>query len=177
MDWDAVFGLNVSPWELIVRGTLMYWFLFIAFRIAMRRRTGSIALADILLLVLIADAAQNAMAGEYRSFPEGAVLVATLIGWNIAVDWASYKFEPFRKLAEPAPLPVVWRGRIMHKNLKYELVTVDELKAKLREKGIDDLSLVKAAYIESDGEFSVLTKNAKQSGEVDESTRKTGKAR
>jgi uncharacterized membrane protein YcaP (DUF421 family) len=141
---------------MILRGTLMYWFLFLLFRVIVRRRMGAMGLADLLVLVLIADAAQNAMAGDYRSFPEGAILISTIVGWNVALDWAAFRFEIVRRFAEPPPLPLVWRGRILHKHLKEEYLTVDELMSKLREKGVEDVRTVKAAYIESGGELSVL---------------------
>ena len=37
MDWGEVFGLTVSPVELIVRGTVLYWFIFVLFRVVLRR--------------------------------------------------------------------------------------------------------------------------------------------
>lgn len=165
MNWDAVFSMTVSPWEMIVRGTLMYWFLFAIFRWVMRRTVGSIGLADVLLLVLIADAAQNAMSGDYKSFPEGAILVGTIVGWNMLVDWASFRFEPLRKFFEPRPLPLVWRGRVVRKNMREEMLTEEELMGKLREEGVDDLAEVRAAYIESDGKFSVLRRKGKETSE------------
>lgn len=81
-DWGALFSIGVQPLELVVRGTAMYWFLFLLFRFVLRRDVGSIGIADVLLLVLIADAAQNAMAGSYESITEGCLLVATIVGWN-----------------------------------------------------------------------------------------------
>ncbi len=61
VDWNAVFGLSVAPAELIVRGTAMYLFLWTLFRVVIKRRIGSIGMADLLVLVIIADASQNAM--------------------------------------------------------------------------------------------------------------------
>jgi uncharacterized membrane protein YcaP (DUF421 family) len=166
MDWSDVFAMTLSPWEMIVRGTLMYWFLFMIFRWVMRRRVGSIALADILLLVLIADAAQNAMSGDYKTFPEGAILIGTIVGWNMLVDWAAFRFEPLRKFFEPSPLPLIWRGRIIRKNMREEMLSDEELMGKLREKGVEHVADVKAAYIESDGEFSVLRRDGKETAET-----------
>ncbi len=160
VDWDAVFAFTISPWELILRGTLMYWLLFLLFRLLVRRRLGSIGLADLLVLVLVADASQNAMTGGYSSVAEGALLVSTIVAWDVALDWAAFRIPVVRRLAEPPPLPLVWRGRIMRQRLRDELLSVDELMSKLREKGVDDLSSVKAAYLESDGEFSVLFNDA-----------------
>ena len=65
MDFDTYFGITMNPAELVIRGTLVYWFLFLIFRFVMRRGTGALGIADLLLLVLLADASQNAMSGGY----------------------------------------------------------------------------------------------------------------
>jgi uncharacterized membrane protein YcaP (DUF421 family) len=154
-----LFVFHVSPWELVLRGTLMYWFLFLIFRFVLRRDVGAVAIADVLLLVLIADASQNAMSGGYETVGEGCLLVGTIVGWNYLLDWASFRFELVRKLAEPPPLPLVWRGRILYRNLRKEFLPVADLMGKLRQEGIDDVARVKAAYMESDGQISVVRFN------------------
>jgi uncharacterized membrane protein YcaP (DUF421 family) len=155
----ALLEFRTSPLELVVRGTAMYWFLFVLFRFVLRRDAGAIGIADILLLVLIADASQNAMAGGYETVAEGCLLIATLAGWNWIVDWASYRFATIRRLAEPAPLVLVRRGRIQRQNLRRELLTVPELMAHLREQGVDKLADVKVARMEPDGAISVIRSN------------------
>ena len=142
--------------EIVVRGSAMYWFLFLLFRFVLRRDTGSIAIADILLLVLIADASQNAMAGGYTTVAEGCVLVATLIGWNWLLDWASYRSSRVRRFVEPPPVALVRHGRLIVRNLRREMVTVPELMASLRAHGIDKLADVKIARMEPDGGISVI---------------------
>ena len=146
----------MSPWELIIRGTAMYVFLFLLFRVVIRRRVGSIGMADILILVIVADASQNAMSGEYKTVTEGAILVGTIIGWNMLIDWLNFHVPALRDWLEPPPLPLVYDGRVLYRNLRHEYVTEDELKAKLREKGIDDLRQVAKAHMESDGQISVI---------------------
>lgn len=100
-DWQELFGLSVSPWELVIRGSAVYWFLVLVFRFVLRRDAGSLGLADILLLVIIADAAQNAMAGEYRSITDGLILISTIIGWNVSIDWMCYRSATLRRVFEP----------------------------------------------------------------------------
>lgn len=155
-DLAALFAFNVNPLEIVLRGTVMYWFLFLLFRFVLRRDGGSIGIADVLLLVLIADASQNAMSGAYDSIAEGCLLVATIAGWNYGLDWASYHFPYVRKFAEPAPLLLVTHGRMLRKNMRRELITEEELWAKLREHGVSGLSEVASAFMESSGEISVL---------------------
>jgi uncharacterized membrane protein YcaP (DUF421 family) len=156
VDIAALFRLSVDPVELLIRGSAMYWFLFLLFRFVLRRDIGAIGIADVLLVVLIADASQNAMSGAYESITDGCLLVATLVGWNYAVDWASYRFEAVRRVLEAPPLLLVREGRLLRGNMHRELVTVDELMSKLRQQGIEDLAEVKKAYMESDGEISVI---------------------
>jgi uncharacterized membrane protein YcaP (DUF421 family) len=159
MNWAEIFGVSVSPWELIIRGTAMYLFLFVVFRVVIRRRIGAVGMADILILVIIADAAQNGMSGEYRSVTEGAILIGTIIFWNVAIDWLNYFVPALQDWLEAPPLLLVRDGRILHRNLRHEFVTEQELKSKLREKGVDDLSQVATAHMESDGSVSVIKRS------------------
>jgi uncharacterized membrane protein YcaP (DUF421 family) len=156
MDLESLFGLTVSPWELMIRGTAIYWFLFAIFRYVIRRDVGAIAVADVLLLVIIADAAQNAMAGGYESITDGFILIASIVAWNYALDWASFHFPAVRRFAEPKPLPLISHGRMLKRNLRREFLTPEDVESELRKQGVADISQVVSAYMEPDGEISVI---------------------
>ncbi|HYC49448.1 MAG TPA: YetF domain-containing protein [Burkholderiales bacterium] len=158
LDWQELFGLSVSPWELIIRGTAVYWFLVLVFRFILRRDAGSVGLADILFLVIIADAAQNAMAGEYKSITDGFVLLGTIIGWNLIIDRLSWRFAKVRQFFEPEEVMLIRDGRVFWRNLRKEHIAEAELMAKLREQGVQDVKEVKAAFFEPDGKISVIKK-------------------
>ena len=160
MDWGELFGLSVSPWELIVRGSAMYLFLFALFRVVVKRRIGAVGMADILILVIVADAAQNGMAGEYRSITDAFILVGTLIGWNMLIDWITFRFPSLQKLLEPPPLLLIDDGRVLHRHLRIALMSQSDLQTKLREHGITDPREVAKAYIEPDGQVTVLKKKS-----------------
>ena len=151
-----LFELTVAPWELMVRGTLTYWFLFCVFRFVLRRDVGSIGIADVLLLVLIADASQNAMSGGYETITDGAILVSTIVGWNWVLDWASFHSKAVRRIVEPPPLLLVRNGQVQHRNLRREFISMDELQAQMRMNGVEDLAQVRSARMESDGQISVI---------------------
>jgi uncharacterized membrane protein YcaP (DUF421 family) len=156
MDWKSLFVPDVPLLEIVLRGSVMYIALFVLLRVILKRRTGSLGMTDLLLITLIADASQNAMAGEYKSLPDGIVLASTIIFWTYALDWLSFKSAWFGHLIEPAPLPLVKDGQLLRRNMRRELITEDELMGQLREQGLDNLEKVKAAYIESDGQISVV---------------------
>lgn len=159
LDWAELFGFSLPPIEIIVRGTAMFWFLFIVFRFVVRRDVGAVGIADVLIIVIVADASQNGMAGDYESIGDGMLLVGTLIGWNVLLDWLSYRFSAVRRFAEPPPLMLVQDGRLLKRNMRRELLTEEELSSKLREQGVDALENVRQAYMESDGTISVIRKN------------------
>lgn len=156
IDWAGLFGLSMPVLEIIVRGSTIYWFLFCIFRFLIRHDVGSVGIADILILVLVADASQNAMAGEYKSIADGMVLIGTLIFWNMLLDWLAFRFPAFRRLAEPDTLVLVRNGRILLRNLRREFITEDELWAQLRKAGVERLDQVRIVTLEADGNFSVI---------------------
>ena len=162
-DLASIFGLTVNPLELVVRGTAMYWFVFLLFRFVLRRDVGTIGIADALFLMLLSDAAQNGMAGTYESVTDGCILVVTLAGWNWLVDYAAYQFPIMARLLQPRPLVLVRNGRLLRRNMRQEFITVEELMAKLREQGVETLEQVKSAIMENDGQISVVKREAQGS--------------
>jgi uncharacterized membrane protein YcaP (DUF421 family) len=155
LDWHAMFVPTGNPVELVVRASLMYLLILSGFRI-FRRDAGSLSVSDLLVVVLIADAAQNGMAGEYRSITEGAIVVATIFAWNYALDWLAYRSIVMYRLLHPPPLPLIRDGRIQYRNLRKELITKGDLLEQLREQGVDDVADVKTSCLESDGRISVI---------------------
>jgi uncharacterized membrane protein YcaP (DUF421 family) len=110
----------------------------------------------VLVLVLIADAAQNAMASEYRSITDGVVLIATIIGMSFLFDWLGYHVAFLGRLVHPQRKPLVVNGRVIRRTLKEELMTEEELMTQLRLQGAGGIGDVRAAYLEGNGEISVI---------------------
>ncbi len=161
---DGLFRFHVSPAELFLRGTLIYWFLFLLFRFFLRRESGAaVGLADILVIVLIADAAQNGMSGEYKSVGEAMFLVGTIVGWNYLIDWMSFRYRWFSRFAEPRVLVLVDRGRPLQHNMRRVMLTMDELRSQLRESGVEKIEEVKQALLEPDGRISVIRYSQEES--------------
>jgi len=142
--------------ETVIRGSVMYLSLFCLLRV-FRRQTGSIGPADLLVLLLIADAAQNGMAEGYKSITEGVVLVATIIGWEYLVDWLAYRVPFVSKFVEGEPLVLIRKGKVIQAHLEKELMTEDDLLSHLRQKGVDDPAKVFHCCLEGDGHISVIT--------------------
>jgi uncharacterized membrane protein YcaP (DUF421 family) len=162
VDWHAVFVPKTPPLETVVRGSLVYLALFLLLRLVLKRQSGTVGVTDLLVVVLIADAAQNAMANGYRSVPDGLALVATIVFWSYALDWLGYRFPRLGRLVHPPPLELVRDGKVLWGNLRKELVTLEELQSQLREQGVEDVAGVKSARMEGDGRISVVIREAEQ---------------
>lgn len=164
MDWQQLFGFATNPFELVLRGTATYWFLFLIFRFLMRRDVGAVGIADVLLLVLVADAAQPAMTGDYESVTEGAIVVGTIVGWNWVLDALSYHYRWIARIVVPRPMVLIRHGEFIERNMRSEHLTTDEVLTRLRQNGVDKVGDVRIARLEPDGEISVFKYDAAESG-------------
>jgi uncharacterized membrane protein YcaP (DUF421 family) len=159
MDWDSIFVPTLPLAEIVLRGTMVYLGLFFMLRV-LRREAGDIGISDLLVVVLIADASQNAMASEYQSITEGLILVATIAFWDYFLDWLGYRLAAVERLLRPAPLLLIKNGRMLKQNMKRELIREEELMGQLREQGISELQDVKRCYLEGDGHVSVIKRSS-----------------
>ena len=155
IEWAELFTFTISPLELFVRGTIIYLFIFVLMRV-LRREPGTVGIADLLMVVLIADASQNALAGEYRSILDGLTLILTVVFWNYFLDWLTFQSRRIERFTYPDPLPLVRDGVPVPQHMKEQFVTQAQLESILRQHGIDDIAKVRAAYLEGSGHVSVI---------------------
>ena len=155
-DIGAALTPDVSILETVVRGVVMYISIFVLLRVVLRNRGSAVTIGDLLVFVLISDAAQNAMAANYLSITNGIVLVATIMVMSLTVDWLAYRFPAIQRFVHPERKPLVVDGRLIRRTLQEELMTEEELMTQLRLNGIEDPAAVKAAYLEGNGEISVI---------------------
>jgi uncharacterized membrane protein YcaP (DUF421 family) len=162
VQWDKLFVFTTSPIELFIRGSVIYLFILVLMRV-LRREPGTVGIADLLMVVLIADASQNAMAGEYHSVLDGLILILTIVFWNFLMDWLALRSQVIERLTYPPPISLFEHTRMNRANMRKQFVTPEQLFSMMREHGIDDLSKVKAIFIEGSGHVSVIpTENSEQ---------------
>jgi uncharacterized membrane protein YcaP (DUF421 family) len=111
---------------------------------------------DLVLLLLIANAVQNAMTGPDTSITGGLVAALTLLIVNFLLTRFIWKHKKIRRMVEGTPTIMIRHGRILTENLVKEKVTSDDLEQALREHGIATIAEVDLAVLEIDGSISVL---------------------
>jgi uncharacterized membrane protein YcaP (DUF421 family) len=158
LDWQAIFYPSTPLLETVIRGTLVYLALFFILRFLTKREAGTLGITDLLVIVLLADAAQNAMSDDYRSITDGLLLVATIVCWSTLLNFLGYKSKKMEKVIKPPKILLIDNGMFIKKNMKSELITKKELMSEIRRQGIESVKGIKKAYIESNGVISIITK-------------------
>ncbi len=147
--------------EIALRTTVVYVFLLILIRLAGKREIGQLTPFDLVVLLLISNAVQNAMTGPDTSVTGGIVAAFTLIVINVIVAMVRQRSEWFQRFVEGVPVVLVAHGKIIYRNLKREHLTVEELMAALREHEVSDIEKVELSMLEVDGSVTVLRREGK----------------
>jgi uncharacterized membrane protein YcaP (DUF421 family) len=161
VDWAGLYEPKHALLDVILRGTIMYFMIVVLMRLVVRRQMGGIGITDILVIVLIAEVTGNGISDNFQSIGESAVLVCTILFWSTLIEWLQSRSPAIERLLQDPKLKLVENGRMLRRNMRKEFVSVDELMAELREQGLEDCRDVKAAYMEANGNISVIRRDGK----------------
>lgn len=152
-----MFHLEISAWSVAARTAIVYIALLLGFRLAGKREMGQMTPFDLVVILLIANAVQNAMVGPDTSVLGGLIAAAVLLTGNYALAAARDRVPWLRRAIEGEPTLLVRDGKFDHKNMRREDVDEDEVMMAMREHGINDVKDVRLAVLETDGSISIVT--------------------
>lgn len=155
-DWGRVLTPDAPLVETFVRVSVVYLVLLLVMRMVLKREAAGLSVRDLLVIVLIADAVQNGLAGEYSSIANALVAGVTLVFWDYALSAAEFRWPAVRRLLEPGPLVLVRDGRLVRRNMAKEMITEDDLLMQIRQQGCERVDDVRLAVMERDGRISVI---------------------
>ena len=145
--------------DAIARGVVMYFFLLVLFRIAGRRTLGQMTNFDLVLLLIISEATQNAMLGNDFSVTNGILVILTLVGIDIGLSLLKQHFPQVERHLEGLPLVLVDRGRPLKDLMHKARVDEQDILSSAREKhGIERMEQIKYAVLEAHGGISIIPK-------------------
>jgi uncharacterized membrane protein YcaP (DUF421 family) len=156
-----MFGLDISGWSIVLRTLIVYAAILLGLRLAGKREIGQMAPFDLVVILLIANAVQNAMVGPDTSLTGGLIAAAVLIVVNYGVAQARERVPLFRRAVEGTPTLLIHDGKFLRANLRNENLEEDEVMMSLREHGVSDVAEVKMAVLETDGSISIVPIDAK----------------
>jgi uncharacterized membrane protein YcaP (DUF421 family) len=150
-----MWNLSLPWWEFVLRGVIVYIFLLIILRITGKRQTGQLAPFDLVLLLVLSNAVQNAMNGGDNTVLGGIISATTLIALHYAVAFMTYKSKKLEAWIEGTPRILIHDGVLNDDVMRSELLTRHELAAALRAAGCAEIEHVRVAILENNGQITI----------------------
>lgn len=173
VDWGRLFVPKLSVMEMLIRGVGVYVTLILLLRLIPKRQVGQVSIIDLLLVGLIAGVCRNPLVADGYSLTDGLGVVVVVLACSYLITWLSYRWRLIHWITHHQPVQLVRDGRVLDENLRSELMTTDRLRSKLRGRGTTDPAEVAEAWLEGDGEVSVIKRKpgpaaAERNGHVDD---------
>lgn len=153
-----MFNLSVPWWELVVRGVIVYAFLLVLLRLTGRRQIGQYAPFDLILLLILSNAVQNAMNAGDNSLIGGLICAGTLIGCHALVAWIGNNHPRLARWIDGKPEVLILQGEINNDVMRRERITPADLQAALRAGGCLHTHEVARATVETNGQITIVPK-------------------
>ena len=143
--------------HIILSSVAVYFFIILAIRLFGKKELAQLSVYDLVFILLISNAVQNAMVGPDSTLTGGLVAATSLFVVNFVLKQLQFRFPRFGKAIQGEAIMLVFQGKILSSHLKNAGITEDELMEVVREHGIASISDVDLAVLEVDGNISVLS--------------------
>jgi len=145
--------------SIAIRSVAVYVCIVLFIRIFGKKEISQLSVIDLVFILLISNSVQNSMVGDNTSLQGGLIAALTLFILNTLLRSAIFKSKSVEKLLEGSPVLLVYQGKILSDHLDKVKITMEELEATVREHGVEKISEVNLAIMETDGNISVLSDN------------------
>lgn len=145
--------------DIVIRATVIYWFLWLMVRGTGKRSLAELTPLDLILVVVIGDMVQQGVNQEDMSITGALLAVAVFVGWTFLADWLSRRSPRAGKVLTGEPVIVLQDGEPLYARLRRERLTVEDLKEAARLQGIASLLQIRYAVLETDGQISFVEKS------------------
>ena len=143
------------PWgELMARAVIVYFAVLLMVRLSGKRTIGQFSPFDVIVLLLVSEAAQGSLTGSEHSVPGGLVVIATLIALNWLVAFATARNRKLESLIEGDPVTLIKNGVKRNDAIKRNNILEGDLAEAMRANQIRHISEVEWAVLEPDGNIS-----------------------
>ncbi|HBM81921.1 MAG: DUF421 domain-containing protein [Clostridiales bacterium] len=154
-------GLLGGYFKIMLSSSVIYLFIIIAIRLFGKKELAQLSVIDLVFILLISNAVQNAMVGSDSTVGGGIVAAASLFAMNYVLKQILYKFPWFSKVIQGEPIMLIYNGKLSTKNMERAKVTRSELMEAIREHGVSTIEEVDLAIFEVDGNISILSNEFK----------------
>lgn len=143
--------------DITLRSLAVYAFMLLCLRLFGKNQLSQLNAGDVILLLLISNAVQNAMVGDNTSLEGGLMAALVLFVANFALKWLMFRNNRIRSWIEEEPRILIKDGKVDSQMLLKVEITPDELLEVVREHGVEHITEVKLAVLEVDGNISIVS--------------------
>ncbi|GAA5068330.1 DUF421 domain-containing protein [Lysobacter panacisoli] len=154
-----MFEMSMPWWEFVLRAVVVYVVLLAMIRLSGKRTMGQFTAFDMLLIVLLGNAVQNALLGKDTSMSGGLLLAATLIVLNWIVGFVTARNKRAERLLEGVPVVLARNGHVYQEVLRRELVSRDDFAKSMREAGCSEVDRIHLALLETNGHITIVVRD------------------
>lgn len=148
--------------QIVFSSVTIYLFIVIAIRLFGKKELAQLSVIDLVFILLISNAVQNAMVGPDNTLLGGIVAASALFITNFVFKYVLYRFPKLGRLIQGEAILLIYKGKLNHKNMERVRITLDEIKEAVREHGVSLIEDVDLAVLEIDGNISVLSDDFKK---------------
>ena len=152
--------------DVVMRSVAVYVFMVLAIRIFGKKELAQLSVIDLVFILLISNAVQNAMVGNDTSLAGGITAAGALFITNFILKKILYKNKKLGEMLEGKAILLIYKGAVQQHNLDEADITLEELEAAVREHGVMDIQKVDIAMLEVDGNISVISDDFKERSTV-----------
>ena len=157
--FDGMFDLAMPWWAFVLRACIVYFILLALIRASGKRTMGQFTPFDMLLVVLLGNAVQNALLGQDTSVGGGLLLAVTLLALNWLVGLVSARSARMEALVEGVPVLLARDGQVYKDVLRRELISRADFDKAMREAGVEDIEDIRMAVLENNGHITLVTRD------------------
>ena len=144
---------------IALKSIAVYVFIVAAIRVFGKKEFAQLSVVDVVFILLISNSVQTAMVGDDTSLSGGLVAALALFAMNYVFKRISLGSESMSKVIDGEPVMLIYNGEVRPNALKEASISLEQLKAVVREHGVEEISDVNLAIFEVDGNISVLSDN------------------
>lgn len=153
---EGMWTMDLPLLEMIIRGAVVYAFVFILLRLVGKKQIGQLSPFDLVLLLIISEGVSNSLLGGENSLLGGMVCAATLVALNYGTDLLAFQSARAERVIEGKPVVLIREGRLNKASMEKQKISRGELFGTLREHGVEFLDQVKWGVLETNGKVSVI---------------------
>jgi uncharacterized membrane protein YcaP (DUF421 family) len=142
--------------DLVLRATVIFFFVFLVTRVAGKRELSSMEPFDLILLVVLGDLVQQGVTQSDYSVTGALIVISTMTVLTVALSFVNFRLRFLRGVLEGQPVVLVENGRVIERNMRRERITMEDLEAEGRQQQVVDVADMRWAVLETSGRISII---------------------